>query len=121
MSESSPTRHAAPSQYRSTGQASFVLGICGLTLGGCWVILVVLLPEVVDLIGPLQEWPYGVAGAVGVLCGILAIILGAVGWHGTRKHALKTAVPMAGCILGIVTLVLGVALTALDVLNLAMR
>lgn len=118
MSEGSPTRHAAPSHYRSTGQASFVLAICGLTLGGCWVILVVLLPDVVDLIGTFKEWPYAVAGAIGVLFGLLAIILGAVGWHAARKGALKASVPMAGCVLGIVSVVLGLALATIDVLNL---
>jgi len=121
MSDGSSTRHAAPSHIRSTGQASFVLGICGLTLGGCWVILVVLLPDVVDLIGPLKERPYVVAGAVGVVCGLLAVILGAVGWKGARTRAITTSMPMAGCVLGIVAVVLGLAVAAMDVLNVLVR
>ena len=121
MSEGSPTGHAAPRHIRSIGQASFVSGICGLTLGGCWVMLVVLLPDVVDLMGPLQQWPYAIAGAVGLLFGLLAIVLGAVGWHGSRKRALKTPVPMAGCILGIVTVVFSLVLAVIDVLNVVVR
>jgi len=117
MSEGSPTRHAGPSHIRSLGHASCALAICGLTLGGCWVILVVLQPDVVDLIGTFQEWPYAVAGAPAALFGLLAIILGAAGWHAARKRALKTAVPMAGCILGIVSVVSGIALATIDALN----
>jgi len=117
MSEGSPTRHAGPSHIRSLVYASFALAICGLTLGGCWVILVVLQPDVVDLIGTFKEWPYAVAGAIGVLFGLLAIILGAVGWKGARTRAITTSVPMAGCILGIVSVVSGIALATIDALD----
>ena len=121
MSEGSPTGHAAPRHIRSIGQASFVLGICGLTLGGCWVMLVVLQPDVVDLIGPLGQRPYAIAGAVGLVFGLPAIVLGAVGWHGSRKRTLESPVPMAGCILGIVTVVFSLVLAAIDVQNGVMR
>lgn len=88
MTEQPPTYAqppAAPPQPKNgLGTAALVLGIVGAALA--WI---------------------PVIGFMGFVCGILAVVFGAIGWNRTRKGAATNkGASIAGLVLGIVSIVL---------------